>query len=264
VLEYARQIPTARDFFENALRGYHTLEWAQKEAERHGMTHEDSLVIYQNAGRPMNIRQITQALSRGGVFEPEPGELTDPYEAATVEGSVKPAYYKLFKALKYTLPSPFVMRSLTESGVWTEAKAAKRLKDIGWIPEDADEAAAEWAKGKAAKADPYIAKAQTQLWGATHSAYMAGDLADTKVADKLMQAGVPAASVVGVVTVWTHEREVQRQRITPAQLKKAWRKAVTNESTGQPWTKEEVLAELLSRGWSHLDANTFLDTPTGK
>jgi hypothetical protein len=26
------------------------------------------------------------------------------------------------------------MRQLTASGVWTEAKAAKRLKDIGWIP----------------------------------------------------------------------------------------------------------------------------------
>ena len=59
----------------------------------------------------MAIRQITQALSRGGVFKPEPGELTDPYDAAIVEGNVKPAYYDLAKSLRYTLPSPFVMRS---------------------------------------------------------------------------------------------------------------------------------------------------------
>jgi hypothetical protein len=37
------------------------------------------------------------------------------------------------------------MRQLTASGVWSEAKAAKRLKDIGWIPSDADEAAKAWA-----------------------------------------------------------------------------------------------------------------------
>jgi hypothetical protein len=43
------------------------------------MSPEDALVIYQNQGRPMNIRQITQALSRGGEFHPEPGEMTDPY-----------------------------------------------------------------------------------------------------------------------------------------------------------------------------------------
>jgi hypothetical protein len=264
ILEQTRQIPTARDFFENALRGYHEFPWAVEQAARHGMSEADALVIYQNQGRPMNIRQITQALSRGGKFNPEPGEIKDPYMASVVEGSVKPGYYDLALSLKYTLPSPFVMRQLTSSGVWTEAKAAKRLKDSGWIPEDADEAAKAWAAPSGTTADPHIAKAQTQLWTATHSAYMAGDASDATVIAKLPQAGVRASAVEDVLALWKHEREVIRQRITPAQLKKAWRKAVTNESTGQPWTKEEVLAELLSRGWSHLDANTFLDTPTGK
>ena len=62
----------------------------------------------------MNVRQITQALARGGTFNPEPGELTDPYDAAIVEGNLKPAYYDLAKANRYTLPSPFTMRSLTQ------------------------------------------------------------------------------------------------------------------------------------------------------
>ena len=63
VLEQSRQIPTARDFFENALRGYHDFSWALEQAKRHGMSEADATVIYQNQGRPMNIRQITQALS---------------------------------------------------------------------------------------------------------------------------------------------------------------------------------------------------------
>jgi hypothetical protein len=259
VLEQSRQIPTARDFFENALRGYHEFPWALEQAKRHGMSEEDATVIYQNQGRPMNIRQITQALSRGGVFKPEPGELTDPYMASIVEGSVKPAYYDLALSLKYTLPSPFVMRQLTASGVWTEKKAAQRLKDSGWLPDDADEAAKAWAEPAAAKADTHVGKAQTQLWTAVHSAYMAGDMTDAKVTEKLPQAGVSAASVPKVLAIWKHEREVVRERMTATQVKKAYTRAVRNTATGAPWTRDDALSELLSRGWSAQDANAFLD-----
>lgn len=147
--EQTRQIPTSRDFFENALRGYHEFDWAVEQATRHGMSAEDALVIYQNQGRPMNVRRITQALARGGVFKPEEGEIKDPFLAAIVEGNLKPAYYDLEYANRYTLPSPFVMRQLTTSGVWDEAKTAERLKWSGWYPQDADEVAHAWATTKA-------------------------------------------------------------------------------------------------------------------
>jgi hypothetical protein len=42
-------------------------------------------------------------------------------------------------------------------------------------------------------------------------------------------------------------------------VKKAYIKAVVNEATGQPWTKDDALAGLLERGYSHTDATTFLD-----
>jgi SOS response regulatory protein OraA/RecX len=259
VLEQSRQIPTARDFFENALRGYHDFDWALDQAKRHGMSEEDATVIYQNQGRPMAIKQITQALSRGGKFKPEPGEITDPYMASIVEGNVKPGYYDLALSLKYTLPSPFVMRQLTASGVWTEAKAAKRLKDSGWLPEDADEAAKAWAEPAAAKADTHVGKAQTQLWTTLHTAFMAGDVSEAKLTEKLPQAGVSAATVPKVIATWKHEREIQRQRLTAAQVKKAYTKAVLNRATGEKWTRDDALAELIERGWSRDDANTFLD-----
>jgi hypothetical protein len=260
IFEQARQIPTARDFFENALRGYHTFDWALGQAKRHGMSEADATVIYQNQGRPMNIRQITQALSRGADFHPEPGELKDPYEASVVEGNIKPAYYELAKALKYTLPSPFVMRQLTASGVWSEAKAAKRLKDSGWIPQDADEAAAAWAKGTGTTQDTHIAKAQTQLWSTLHRTYLASDADEATARQKLAQLGVPTNAHDAIITLWNHEKELIRQRLTPAQIKKAWTLAAPNEATGQPWSYDDALTELLGRGWSHADATTFLRT----
>src|SRR5256885_3125813 len=100
---------------------------------------------------------------------------TDPYKASIIEGPVKPAYYELAESLKYTLPSVFTMRALAQTGVWSEAKTATRLKWAGWLPEDADEAAKAWtATTVAATENPYIGKAQTQLWNAIHKDYVKG------------------------------------------------------------------------------------------
>lgn len=259
LLEQTRQIPTARDFFENALRGYHSFGWAVEQARRHGMSEADATVIYQNQGRPMAVRLITQGLARGGVFKPEPGEITDPYLAAIVEGNLKPAYYDLAMANRYTLPSAFVMRSLTEAGTWTQEKAAQRLKEAGWIPEDADEAAAAWAGGKSPSADAHVGKAQTQLWNTTHRSYVAGESDDAAASAALAAAGVASGSIAGVLALWQHERELIRRQLTPAQVKKAWAKPITNQATGAAWTRDDAIAALVERGYSVAEANEFLD-----
>ena len=176
IMEQSRQIPTARDFLENALRGYRTLADALDGAALHGMTPEHATMIYQNQGRPMAVRLITQALARGGKFQPEPGEITDPYEASIVEGNLKPGYYDLARALKYTMPSPFVIRQLANSGVWDEATTRERLEWIGWNPEDAAAVAKAWSHGSTAKPDPWLSKADTQLWTKLHKTYVGGTL----------------------------------------------------------------------------------------
>ena len=217
ILDQTRQIPTARDFFENALRGYHDLKWAQEEAKRHGMSEADSLVIYQNQGRPMNVHQITQALARGAPFEPEQGEIKDPYLASIVEGPLKPAYYKLAESLKYTLPSTFAMRQLAESGVWSEAKTAERLKWAGWLPADADEVAKAWTQTTAtAKVDPYIAKADNQLWTALHKAYVKTGAVRTDVEPILTRLVANTADRNEIFSDWDAERTAQAFTAPPA------------------------------------------------
>lgn len=156
VLGYTRQIPTARDFLENALRGYRNLTEAIKGAALHGMSAEHATLIYQNQGRPMTVKLITQALARGGKFKPEPGELTDPYEASIVEGSIKPAYYDLQKALRYNYPSAFVLRALVQSGDISQAEAEQVLLYEGWEPTFAAKVSAAWggaAHGQLGKAE---------------------------------------------------------------------------------------------------------------
>lgn len=145
VLELRHQLPTARDFLENALRGYRSLEEAIAGAELHGMSAEDATLIYQNQGRPMALRQITQALARGGKFEPEPGEIRDPFRAAIVEGNLKPAYYDLAYANRYTLPGAFTIRGMAAAGELNRAETEQLLLDSGWPPELAKKVAGRWA-----------------------------------------------------------------------------------------------------------------------
>jgi hypothetical protein len=216
IMEQTRQIPTARDFFENALRGYHDLAWAQEQAKRHGMSEADSLVIYQNQGRPMAVSNITKALARGGVFAPEPGELTDPYEASIVEGNVKPAYYDLAKALRYSYPSAFLMRSLAQAGDITEADFAQYGKEQGWPPDLADKIAHAVAKPAAAAVNPYVGKAETQLWTALHKAYVAGALDDPTVDSYLTNLIDDASARAEVILLWQTEKDIGARSGPPA------------------------------------------------
>ena len=260
IFQQTRQIPTARDFFENALRGYHDLAWAQEQAKRHGMSEADSLVIYQNQGRPMNLRQITQALARGGEFQPEPGEITDPYMASIVEGNLKPGYYNLARHLIYQYPSPFVFRQLAEAGtLGGKADVEQWLLEIGWPPKLADLAAAAWTGG-GASGDAHVGKAQTQLWNRIHTSYLADEISEQDAANTLPQAGVAATAIADVLSTWDAERALIRKQLTPSQLRKAMGEGVANPATGAPYTFDEVRDELIRRGYSFDDATTFLQT----
>jgi SOS response regulatory protein OraA/RecX len=135
ILAQTRQIPTARDFVENALRGYRSLPVALEGAALHGMSEEHATMIYQNQGRPMAVRMITQALARGGDFKPEPGEIKDPYDASIVEGNLKPAYYDLAKAMRYSYSVPFWWRTLVSSGAIQAAEAEQLLLNLGNPPD---------------------------------------------------------------------------------------------------------------------------------
>jgi hypothetical protein len=217
IREQSRQIPTAREFLENALRGYRTLAEALAGAARHGMSEDDATMIYQNQGRPMNVRQITQALARGGVFRPEPGEIHDPYDASIVEGNLKPAYYDLAKALRYTLPSAFTMRQLTASGVWSEAKTAERLKWAGWFPADADEAAKAWATAKAGSAKEATAADLLALYDGEKAT-----LAETLAA--LEQLGYPADEAQAKIDVLAARRVSSARNAAIADLHTSFKK----------------------------------------
>lgn len=149
VLKYARQIPTARDFIENALRGYRSFPEAVDGAALHGMTAEHAKVIFQNSGRALNMHQITQALEYGAPYEPTPDDKQDPYEQSTLVGPLRPEFYKMNEALKYLLPGGFFFRTLQQSGAMSKETAEGWYRKMGWPPELADQVATAFARQRA-------------------------------------------------------------------------------------------------------------------
>lgn len=215
-----------------------------------GYTPEQMHLLYLERGRPATTHQVHIGYARGGALPGASGE-RDAFDTAVKQSDIRPEYADLLWASRYTLPTPFVMRTLTQTGVWSESKAADRLRQAGWIPEDADEAARAWATGgTGAGADPHVTKAQNQLWTATHSSYVKDRTDDATAQTKLAALGVAAGAIPGVLALWQEERELVRAGLTAAQIKKAY-----SEGT---FTQAEAVARLVELGWSAADANVYL------
>jgi hypothetical protein len=263
VLALRRRLLTPHEYEEAALRGLIERGTADAGAALSGMEAADARLLYDTMGRPLTVHQLVTALARGGQFGGTYDDVPEPYRDAIRRSNTRPEYARLAYANRYTYPSAFVLRGLAQAGDLGNAAAVEQiLLEIGWPPNLAAKVAPQWVAG-GTTADTHVSKAQTQLWSTLHSSYLAGDTSDATALDKLGQAGVPAAQRDDVLAVWKHERELDRGRLTAAQLRKAWAKNVPNPKTGVPWTRDEALAELLDRGWNQQDANTFLDTPTG-
>jgi hypothetical protein len=235
------------------------------EAEMHsrgadwGYTPADMDLWYQAEGRPATTHQIHIGYERGATLPGASGEL-DAIATAVRQSDIRPEYTDLLQAARFTLPTPFVMRALTESGVWSQQKAATRLKQAGWIHQDADEAAAAWAGGGGGSgADPNVKKAQTKAWGEAQSSYIARESTAADVAPIFQLLGIGAADQAEILTAWDAVRDLTRRQLSPAQIVKAIKVGTRNPATGQPWTKADGLAALLARGYDQADADTLLN-----
>lgn len=254
----ARQVLTAGEYAELQLRGW--IDEAQRRAlaKQHGMSEGDSDLQFRLHRRPLNVHAITQALAKGATFNPEPGELTDPYEASVHQANLGPEWYSLAIANKYVVPSAFVIRALLKDGVFTAAEGTTLLEHSGWSPDIAGKVATHYAANTTAAADPHVTKAQTTAWTKAQSSYIAQEATATDVAPIFATLGIPAAAQTEITHIWDEVRALRRKQLTPAQVKKAWVDLIPNPATGQPWTQAEAHAALVARGYSDADATVFL------
>jgi hypothetical protein len=253
-----REILTAHQYAELELRGYLTREQRLDGTDKHGMSHADSDHLFDVLGRSIPVKQIVTGFARGGQYEGGSDGIPEAYLRSLQRGNLRPEYYDLAYANRYTYPSGFMIRGLAEDGELSQAETERILLEVGWRPDLADKFSKRWTGGVGAVADPSVKKAQTHLWTATHRSFVAHEAGDGEARAQFNLLGIPAEAHDEILILWAAERDLTRKQLTAAQVKKAYAKPVTNPATGQPWTFDDALAALLDRGWGNDDARTFL------
>jgi hypothetical protein len=255
----ARQIPTVGEIVENHLRGWSTLQDMYDGVARHGMQQPDADLVFQTHRRPLSVPTITKALARGGTFNPSANEIQDPYSASVHQANLGPEWYDLGEKMRYTFPSAFVVRALLKDGAISATEAENIFLYEGWQPGLAKTVATHYAPSGTATADPHVTKAENQLWTTTHKSYVGEMIDDTTATAALTAAGVSAAAVTPVLTVWGEERSLIRKQLTPAQIAKAVKTGAINPATNVAWSIADAHQALLNRGYDANDATTLLE-----
>jgi hypothetical protein len=249
-LELRRRLLTPHEYAELALRAWISPDEMHAGAQLSGMEQGDVDLLFKMLGRPLAAHQITTGLARGGTYGGDYAGVPEPYNKALRESNVRPEWGNLAYANRYSYPSAFVLRALAQAGELTEPETHTILLEIGWPPALVAKIAPQWAGGTAAKADPHITKADTQLWNTIHKAYVDSAATDAHAESVLAEIGVAAATIPEVLARWRSERAVTRSLLSPTQIKKA---------IGQPGKDHAwALAQLEERGYTAADAETFL------
>lgn len=264
--EAFREILTSNNAAELELRGFIDRNKRLELTLAHGMAEDQSDYLYDVLGRGLAASQVTRGLARGGLYGDAgsaggPANLPpSPYLEALQRSNIRPEWYDLaFHAYQYQYPSPFFIRTLATAGLLTNAEIEDYGLKQGWPPEWATRIANALAPPNVSAPDPHVNKADTQLWTTAHRTYIAGLSSKADVTPVFTVLGIPDAAQTEVLARWNLEQALRRKELTATQWKKAYTAGATNPTTSQPYTFDEVLAELVGMGYSVDEATVFLE-----
>lgn len=239
------------------VRGWLTQAEAETVAGWHGVDgsrkvagYDQLQLEYLNRGRPATVRQTHLGYARGahlpGFENDEDGAL----QRAVQESDIRSEWSEIEKANRWTYPSAFVVRSLTEDGTFTQAQSHQILIESGWKPEFADAASTKWATTTTAVKQTWLDRAKSRLFTTAHNEYMAGRISTTKATQILRALGATAAEATAVIALWDLEAPIQTRDLTQAQIIRLWKK-------GQ-LTDAQALDRLEYHGLTQDDATKLL------
>jgi hypothetical protein len=251
-----RPVLHATDYAGLHLRGWITETEMNTGGALSGYGAEQMHLLYLNRGRPAAPGQMATAAARG-IHGPN-GTPVDraQFIRAIQQSDIRPEYGPMLWESRFLYPPLFQLTRLVQAGAIDAETAREWAVKDRYPPEVVDALYAFWTASSAAKADTHLGKAQTQLWTATHRAYLRQDADDATVTAALTAAGVSAETVPQVLALWTIERDLSRLDLTPAQIAKAYKSTL--------YTLETAVSELVERGMTLEDASTFLGLSTGQ
>jgi hypothetical protein len=201
-----REILTAHDYIEARLRAWIDTQQMHDGTAKHGMSDTDADLLLKISGRPLSFHQSFIGARRGGTYDGDFSAIPPYFLKSLQESNIRPEWYALAWAQRYVYPTAFVLRALTEAGDLTETETHDILLYEGWEPTLAAKVANKWATTTtAAKADPWVTKAEGQLWTATHKAYTKGGITKAEASTAIEHFLTDAATITRVFVMWDAE-----------------------------------------------------------
>ena len=207
VLEQLRdRVLSSAEYANLYLRGWITQAERDAGGALTGYTPAQMDLLYKAHGRPASPHQMFVGLRRGATIGGPTTGIPDDFLTAIRRSDIRPEYAELIWRASTTYPSAFVLRNLTEAGDISQQDAHTILLYEGWDPDLAAKVSAAWAGGTGAKVDPWIKKADTQLWTATHKHYVGGSIGAVEAEANFALIGIDPASFAGVLARWDAEK----------------------------------------------------------
>jgi hypothetical protein len=209
IFERARQILTAHDWVELRLRGWIDDGEMYAGTALHGMSQENTDLLFKVLGRPMSHRNVFLAQRRGGTYGVTPADIDPHFLKSLQESNERPEWYGLEWALRFSQPSVFVIRQYLKDG-GDPAWARTKLYYEGWEDSDIDIFVKEYAKaggtGTGAGApDSHLKSAITSAITAIRKAYVGGSIDATQAASFQQQ----AEQATTLVEAWDVAKNVE-------------------------------------------------------
>lgn len=233
------------------LRGWATEQEAAAGGAAEGWSADDMELLYLNRGRPATTRQVHIGYARGGELPGAAGE-REAFERAVRQSNIRTEYTDLLWASRYTYPSAFVIRGLTQAGTFDRATAERILIESGWPPQYATLAANDWAGDETAGPQTKWAdRARSRLFTALHNDYMDGSSDEATARAGLSRVGATAAEIDAIIGLWNFERDRTLRDLTQAQILSLYKKAI--------WPRDLAQSRLEDLGMDAGEASDLLD-----
>jgi len=209
LFEVSRQILTSGEYAELELRGYIDRPTRLALTAQHGMSTADSDLLYNVLGRSIPVHQITTGLARGGTYNGDYSQIPPEYLASLQRGNLRPEYYSLAYANRYSYPSAFVLKALATAGDLTFDQTHTLLLQIGWPPDLAESVATVWVPTKTGTVDKHVSSSTTSLVTATRKAYVGSAITYTQAVQALTTAGVAPSTQTNLFTLWDAQKLIE-------------------------------------------------------
>jgi hypothetical protein len=213
-----REILTPHEYAELYLRGWITQAEAEAGAAMSGLNQSDTDLLIDMIGRPVSLHQITTGLERGGVWDGTPQlDVPEPYLKMLQESNIRPEWYSLAYANRFTYPGYFVLKPLVQSGAITVSQATTYLLYQGWEPDLAAFTAESFAAAGPTASSP-VKSAYTKLRTAAEKAYVAGASTVEQATSDLEAAGVSASDAATIIAAWDQIIAIEARTTPPAEV----------------------------------------------